>query len=298
MASLRKRNGKWQAQVRRAGLKPRAQSFISKADAQRWIRQTEQELDRTALACDPTQLENTTVADLIVRYRREVTPSKRGAASEDKRLEVFLRYQWAKLPLSKATPQVFSRHRDIRAQEVSPGTIIREMGLLRAVFETARREWDIPLPENPLAKVKKPRAPQGRQRRLNGEELEWVLEAAQDTRNDWLIPCILLAVDTGMRRGELLNIRVRDLNLADALLTIPETKTGYARCIPLTERAVTLLRKRISAGSRPDDLLFPVTPNAFRLAWEHCKKRAARLHPDIKSLRFSRSAARSYQPVL
>lgn len=286
MASLRKRNGKWQAQVRRTGMKPRAQSFTSKADAQRWIRQIEQELDRTALAYDPTRLERTTVAYLISRYRREVTPTKRGAASEDKRLEVFLRYDWAELPLSKATPQVFSRFRNLRAQQVSPGTVIREFGLLRAVFETARREWDLPMPENPLAKVKKPKAPQGRQPRLNAQELEWVLEAAKNSRNDWLIPCILLAVDTGMRRGELLNVRAGDVNPAEALLTIPETKTGYARCIPLTERAVTLLCKRIHDGSRPDDLLFPVSANAFRLAWEHCKKRAARLHPDVISLRF------------
>lgn len=286
MASLRKRNGKWQAQVRRAGMKPRAQSFISKTDAQRWIRQTELELDRAVLAYDPTSLDRTTVAELISRYRREVTPTKRGAASEDKRLQVFLRYDWAKLPLSKATPQVFSRFRDLRAQQVSSGTIIREFGLLRAVFETARREWDLPMPENPLAKVKKPRAPQGRQRRLIDQELEWVLKAAKDSRNDWLVSCIFLAIDTGMRRGELLNIRVRDVNRAEALLTIPETKTGYARCIPLTDRAVTLLSKRIAAGSQPGELLFPVSANAFRLAWEHCKRRAARLHPDIKSLRF------------
>lgn len=52
MASIRKRNDKWQAQVRRTAIPPRTQSFINRADALPWIRQTELELelDRTVLA--------------------------------------------------------------------------------------------------------------------------------------------------------------------------------------------------------------------------------------------------------
>lgn len=69
MASLRKRNDKWQAQVRRTGHNARSKSFQNRADAQRWIRQTELELDRLALAYDPSRLERITVADLLTRYR-------------------------------------------------------------------------------------------------------------------------------------------------------------------------------------------------------------------------------------
>lgn len=286
MASLRKRNGKWQAQVRRAGHPPRVHSFITKADAQRWINQTELELDRSALAYDPSGLERTTVADLIRRYRREVTPSKRGFDSETKRLDVFLRYSWSALPLNKATPQVFSRYRDTRSRQVRPGTVVRELGLLRAVFETARREWDIPMLENPLAKVRKPKAPQGRDRRLRCGELDRLLEAATDSRNDWLRPGILFAIETGMRRGEILNIRWRDTDLDASLLSIPETKTGFPRCIPLTETATEILAERRNKTAKSDDLVFPVTGNAFRLAWERCKRRASRHDTEIASLRF------------
>lgn len=286
MATLRKRNGKWQAQVRRAGLAPRVHTFLTKADAQRWIRQTELELDRTALAFDPAALERMTVADLITRYRAEVTPGKRGKRDETKRLDVFLEYPWAALPLAKATAQVFARHRDQRARVVKPGTIIRELGLLRAIFETARREWDIPLLENPLAKVRKPKAPQGRDRRLRAGELRTVLDAAAGCRNDWLVPCIRLAVETGMRRGEILAVRKGDVDVAQALLTIPETKTGISRRIPLTDAAVALFEDRMCADMVTTDLLFPVSANAFRLAWERYKRRASRVSPEIASLRF------------
>jgi len=83
-----------------------------------------------------------------------VTVKKRGSLYEAKRIDVFLAHSWADLPLSKATAQVFARHRDLRLAQVSPGTVIRELGLLRSIFETAMREWDLPLPENPLARLK------------------------------------------------------------------------------------------------------------------------------------------------
>ena len=140
MASLRKRNDKWQAQVRRIGHTLRTKTFINRADALRWIRQTEQELDRTGLAYDPSSLERITVADLLRRYVRDVTPGKRGHASEAERIEVFLRHGWANLTLARITPQAFTQHRDKRLHEVEAGTVIRELGLLRTVFEIARRD--------------------------------------------------------------------------------------------------------------------------------------------------------------
>ncbi|MEW9806456.1 site-specific integrase [Mesorhizobium marinum] len=284
MASLQRRNDKWQARVRRLGHTPRTKSFINRTDALRWIRQTEQELDRAALAYDPSSLERTTVADLLRRYVRDVTPGKRGHASEAKRIEVFLRYDWANLTLARITPQAFTRHRDKRLREVEAGTVIRELGLLRTVFEVARREWDVPLHANPLANVRKPKAASGRNRRLHADELTALLAACADSRNDWLEPGIRLAIETGMRRGELLNMRRADLDLANHLLSIPETKTDIPRTIPLSVNAVSILRSMQATGT--DDRLLPVTANAFRLAWERCKHRAAKQMPGIADLRF------------
>lgn len=87
-----------------------------------------------------------------------------------------------------------------------------------------------------------------------------------------------------MRRGELLNIRRADLDLANGLLSIPETKTDIPRTIPLSESAVVILRSLMDAAT--NDRLFPVSANAFRLAWERCKRRAAKDKPGILDLRF------------
>lgn len=286
MATIRKRNGKWHVQVRRAGHPNQSKTFLSKPDAQKWGRLMEATLDKQVLPHDPKQLEQTTVADLLTRYRDTVTPNKRGAASERKRIDVFMRQDWSKAPLSRANAQVFSQFRDQRLKVVQPGTVIRDLGLLRAIFETAIREWSLPLPENPLAKVRKPKAPDARERRLEAGELELILQACQDSRNDWLRPGILFAIETGMRRGELLNIRWRHIDHASSTLIIPETKNGHARCIPLSDRALSVLSDFRPNRGQQDEYVFPVSANAFRLAWERCKRRIAKTYPDITELRF------------
>lgn len=164
--------------------------------------------------------------------------------------------------------------------------MIRELGLLHAVFEVARRKWGIPLHENPIAKVRKPKAGLGRQRRLQTDELEALLFACNAGRSDWLEAGILFAIETGMRRGEILNLRLRDVDLELGLLNVPETKTDTPRIIPLTTVAMQLLKFRIESCDTPEDRLFPTTANAFRLAWERCKRRASTQLPSISDLRF------------
>lgn len=286
MASLRKRNGKWQAQVRRTGHLPRSRTFLSRADAVLWIRQTESELDRAGITYDPGSLDRLTAADIIERYKREVTPSKRGLVSENKRLEVFLRQPWTKLPLSRLSPIAFNEYRERRLKEVSGATVRRELGLLQSVFELARREWDVGLVFNPVARVRKPKSAAGRERRLKPGEVDDLLTAAAEGRNDWLAPAILLAIETGMRRGEMLNVRLRDVDASRALLSIPQTKTDTPRTIPLTAKAAAILASLAEGLEEADSRLIPASANAFRLAWERCKRRAGVERRSLRTLRF------------
>ncbi len=85
MATIRKLRGRWQAQVRRRGMKPRAKSFDSKAEAEKWARELETQVDRFGMAPDTKILESTTLGALLERYQREITPTKRGAVQEDQR---------------------------------------------------------------------------------------------------------------------------------------------------------------------------------------------------------------------
>jgi integrase len=287
MASLRYRNDKWQVQVRRYGHTPQSKSFRSKADAQRWARHVEAELDRTLIPNDPRLLSTITIAEVLARYCDTHTRSHRGHVSEAKRIEVFLRTDWCKLPLAKANPALFSRYRDTRLKQVQPGTVIRELGLLRSIFETARREWGYASFLNPVAEIKKPRAPEGRERRLRPGEIDALTKACNTITCSWLLHGIQLAIETGLRRGELLGIRWQHVDFDAAVLHVPFTKTDKSRTIPLTDRAIKILTERRAVFSTDDKLAFPVSANAFRLAWERCKRRAERNGcTEIGELRF------------
>jgi integrase len=287
MATLRFRNSKWHVQVRRYGHTSRNQSFQLKADAQRWARHIEAELDRTLIPNDLRVLSTVTIADVLTRYRDTVTQSKRGREPEAKRIEVFLRQEWTRLPLAKASPAVFSRFRDARLRQVQPGTVLRELGLLRSVFETARKEWGYASLPNPMAGIKKPKAPNGRDRRLKPDELQALTTACRTVAGSWLLHGIQLAIETGLRRGELLGIRWQHVNFNAALLHVPFTKTDKPRTIPLTDRAVEILTERKAASSTDADYAFPISANAFRLAWERCKRRAERADCiGVQELRF------------
>lgn len=286
MATFRKRNGRWHVQVRRVGYASRTKSFLSKSDGRTWARQIEAEFDKTVLPSDPRVLEQITISDLLRRYEENVTRHKKGAPFERQRIRAFRAQGWASKPLSTATPQVFSQYRDDRQQQVSAGTLIRELGLLHAIFEKARQEWGFPLLENPLARVKKPKNPDPRERRLLSGELDKLLVACEGCRNDWLRFSILFAIQTGMRRGELLRLRWSDVCLDRSVLSIQETKNGHPRCIPLTAEAVALLGSRQAGHPTDDSLVVSATANAFRLAWERCKRRAAKTCPALIDLRF------------
>ena len=224
---------------------------------------------------------------MLTRYRETVTHSKRGREIEAKRIEVFLRQDWSRLTLAQATQAVFSRYRDMRSKKVQAGTVIRDLGLLGAIFETARREWGYSAFPNPVAGLKKPRAPEGRERRLRLGELEALTASCGINVDTWLLHGIQLAIETGLRRGELLDIRWNRVNFSAGVLHVPFTKTGRSRRIPLTDRAIEILTARKAASATACEYAFPVSANAFRLAWERCKRRAERAGcVGIQELRF------------
>jgi integrase len=83
-------------------------------------------------------------------------------------------------------------------------------------------------------------------------------------------PIILTAIETGMRRGEIVNIWRANLDLDQRTLHLPITKNGHPRTIPLSTKAVDIIRN----VPRTDERVFPITANALRLAWEKLRRRA------------------------
>lgn len=282
MASIRKRGQRWQVQVRRKHAPNISKSFVLKADAEAWARSMEVEADKRTLQHDPRILDETTLGDLVRRYRDTVCQTKKGRDVEVVLLNAFLRYELAKRPLSTLRVSDFARYRDERLKLVSPSGLNRELSPLQHMFSVARSEWGLPIHENPIAALRKPRNNPGRERRLKEGELEALLLEAGRTRGKYLKPAVVLAVETAMRQGEILRIKPQDIAADSGSLRIPVTKTGRARVIPLSKAAVEALQELLEAfNPMTDECIIPVSSNAFKLAWKRTVRRA-----DIVDLNF------------
>ena len=275
MASIRKRNGRWQTQVRVKGSPPLTRSFLSKADAQSWGRKAEAEADRRGLPSGLKLLDSLTVGNILLRYLAEVTPSKRGAVREGMAVRALLRHSLAKVPLSAITVAQVAHHRDLRLQTVKPSSINRELAIYRHAFEVARKVWDVPLSENPFALVQKPQVSDSRSRRLEIGEWEVLREACRRSRNPYIFPMVELCLETAMRRGEVLALRWCDINVSKRTLHIPIAKNGHARTIPVTLRCLEILNKRRSEACNDDARVFPTTEDALKMAWRRVMLRCS-----------------------
>jgi len=270
MASIRKRNDKWQVQIRQKGHAPISRSFRLKRDAEVWARQTETRIDRNELPDDPRILDRLTLGYIVKRYIQTFTLRKRTSEGESYFLNAFLRHPICTRRLSELTTAHFAAYRDERLQEIKPASLKRQLDPIRNMFEVARDEWGIPIRENPLAKLSMPPINNRRERRLRNGELQRLIEAAKTRKNPLIAPIIKFAVETAMRRGEILAMRWVHIDWKQRSLLIPHTKNGYVRTIPLTPAAYGLL----DSCRREGDLVFSITGNALRLSWERVKKKA------------------------
>ena len=270
MASIRKRNGKYQVQVRRAGCKFITKSFYKRSDAQEWARAMEVKLDRNDLPVCRKSLSQNTVKDIVMRYRDEISVKKKSYNSEVFILNAFLRTKLADIPLSQISISDFASYRDKRLISVKAGTVNRELSIIKHAFDIALNEWGYPKFENPLAKLKKLKVNNARNRRITDEELALLREAAKKTRNPYIMPIVYFALETAMRRGEILSTRWSDVCIENRTLHIPITKNGYARTIPLTHHAIDILDDLPRCGEK----CFPITANSLRMAWDRLIARA------------------------
>jgi len=279
MASISKRGSRWFVQVRRKGYAPLYKTFSTKTAAQAWAREQELKADRQDPAVDRKALQSLTLGDLIERYLDEVTPGKRSADTERLRLRKVRQHPIAQLALGHLEPSHIAGYRDDRLRTVKPGTIRRELSLIRNVLDVAERDWGVRLVRNPVALVSKPKANDARDRRLREGEMERLSDALQSTRNPFIRHILLLAIETGLRRSELLSLQWRHIDLASRTAHIPWSKTGKPRTIPLTESAVSIFSELRSAAK--SERVFPISANAFRHAWERLRVRAG-----LNDLRF------------
>jgi integrase len=231
---------------------PETKTFDAYDDAVKWARAIETEIDKGVFV-SLKEAERTTLKDILERYADEVSPTKRATKDDQAKLAFLARQKIAALSLANLTPKAIAHYRDERLAAVSTGTVLRDLAVIRSVINHARREWGMAT-DNPVEKIRKPPAPPHRDRVLSQGEESRLLKVltpgelreqggryTKETRDPWIKPMVQLALETAMRRGELLALQWKHVDLARQTAHLPMTKNGTARTVPLSSRAVRVL---------------------------------------------------------
>lgn len=260
MASIDQRpSGKWRAQVRREGFRPRSKTYKTKREAEAWARKVEEEMDR-GVDTDAAALRQQTVEDLLDRFLREEAPVRKGGAWDETRIAYWkVNTDWVKRRLDQHLVPALRRYFDGRLLEVSPETVNRDMNLLSGIFRLAIKKWGLQLPGNPVHALARPAMRNKGPGALWSPEDLAKLKAAAAARGygangrlqqtyDYVVPALELSLETAMRIGEVCAVEVGDVDLDGRVLMLDETKNGDWRKVPLSTRAVEILRPLVAAA--------------------------------------------------
>lgn len=212
---------RWQAKVRRTGFPYQTKSFPTKAEAQAWASAIEADM-RKGTFTDTTVAQNTRMEELFAKYAEKVSSTKKGEATEITRLNAMRKGPLAKYTVANVTSDVIAKIRDERLKVVSGSTVNRELNLLSHIFSVAMMEWKINLPVNPVSRMRRPKNNKPRERRLEDGEEAILLRECSRAQNPYLYSIVILAIETGMRRSEIVHIERPKIDL-DKGLAIPRT---------------------------------------------------------------------------
>lgn len=242
MATYRKRGAVWQVQVNRLGVRKSA-SFRTKAEAERWAAKAEAEIFAGAKG----DVLDKSVAEVLERYRDEVSITKRGERWERLRIGLFLRDPLADVRLPRLTAVDVADWRDRRLRQVSALSVLREWCLLNHVFNVAIKEWRW-IKQNPMAGVTRPKPPPARDRRIGQAETDALLLAlgyTEQQRPETITARVgaayLFAIETAMRAGEMCSLEWSDIK--GAVARLHRTKNGFPRDVPLSPAALAVLAR-------------------------------------------------------
>jgi integrase len=260
MATLVKTpSGTWKAVIRKQGWPTASKTFRTKRDAEDWSRRAEDEMVR-GVYIQRSGSERMTLEAALKRYLSEVTPTKkpstqRGETSKAKKLTAEL----GKYSLAALSSEIIAAYRDKRLSQpadrkktlTSNNTVRLELALLGHLYSTAIKEWGLGLTFNPVASVRKPKPGKGRERRFVDDEEGRLLDAANAHSNPMLGWIARIALETSMRKSEIAELTLSQVDLVKRVVRLPDTKNNDFRTVPLNKRATDAMQAAVDNPLRP-----------------------------------------------
>lgn len=240
VATLLKRRGLWQAQVRMKGIK-QFRSFKSKAFASQWANKLEGEIIN-GIYQDNNELVKMSVGELIDLYYDHSHHKTEHPLRLKSECNKLLNHEIAKIKLGALTGKHIAQYRDELLLELKKSTVRKSLALLQRAIDIGRKELGIPLTHNPVMLVSKPREDDSRDRILEDNEWFALLAACETSSIYYLKELVIFARETMCRRSEMLRMTRFDVNFEKGTLHLPKTKNGSPRTVGLSPRAMEVLK--------------------------------------------------------
>jgi integrase len=283
----------YRAQVRRLGFKSQSATFPVRVEAKQWARHAETRIRQERYAVLMP------FARIVERYREEVLPDFDELARRSRELHLaWWSRRFCNLRLADINQIEIAKARDALALEKplrdhgyihqrrgksyparhtrSPATVNRYMSSLSHVFTVAMHEWNL-VERHPVREVRRQTEPLARARFLTDRERRQLL--AQCKRSEWppLYLLVLLAISTGARRSELIELKWSDITLSarKSEILFRERKNGDTHVLPLIGQSLEIVRALNRGHPASDSLLFPAPDNGaepyreFDTHWYH-----------------------------
>jgi integrase len=176
--------------------------------------------------------------EMMDRYLEEHVSQKKSSRAYRGYVNNLLAFFDGNIPISEITPRMVNQFKMKRREKVKPGTINRDLSILKNCFNIAMRQWEW-VDSNPVTRIPMEKEPPGRVRFLTEEEFERLYNACPE----WLKPVVLTARHTGMRKENILSLKWSEVDLFRRVINLEQTKNNERLCIPINDTLMEVLKK-------------------------------------------------------
>ena len=242
MATIRRRNNKWQVIIRKDNFKIIYKTFSLKEDAVRWARETEVKIEQ-GLYQDLTLAKTTKLKDVLIQYRDRVSVNKKGYENERYKINKIIRSDIGDKTLSELSSLVLFEFIEQQKKLYTASTINKSITIINLALKFAERFLGIALNNNPLKFIKRLKESNFIGQVIEPHEEALLLKHAEFSKLYWLKTAIILGIDCGLRRGEILKLKAEDINFKNNTAVLKDTKNGETREIGLSQRAIQEIKR-------------------------------------------------------
>ena len=242
MATIRRRNNKWQVIIRKDNFKIIYKTFILKEDAVKWARDTEVKIEQ-GLYQDLTLAKSTKLKDVLIQYRDKVSVNKKGYEQERYKVNKIIRSDIGDKTLSELSSLVLFEFIEQQKKLYTASTINKSITIINLALKFAERFLGIVLNKNPLKFIKRLKESNFIGQVIEPHEEALLLKHAEFSKLYWLKTAIILGIDCGLRRGEIIKLKAEDINFKNNTAVLRDTKNGETREIGLSQRAIQEIKK-------------------------------------------------------